>query len=165
LQANEIIRAFTQLMTACLEKGLASNLFFDMKRQELFVLLFATYSIEELASFFYSLTGENIQFKEFVISNHIKAKNVKHLAQMANLSTSGFIKKFKRYFNESPYQWMLRHKAEIILREIYSSPTSFMEIAYKYNFSTYQHFVDFCKMQYGVSPSRLKNAKSTPMFP
>ena len=156
LEANEVIRSFTGLMEDYLQKGLESDLLFDMKRQELFLLLFATYPRRELAAFFYPLIGEGIQFKEFVIGNYIKAKNVQHLAQMANYSTSGFIKKFIRYFNESPYHWMLRHKAKIILDEICSSQISLKEIAFKYNFSTYQHFVDFCKMQFGVAPSRLR---------
>lgn len=156
LEANEVIQSFTGLMDNYLQKGLENDLLFDLKRQEFFLLLFATYSRRELAAFFYPLIGEGLQFKEFVISNHIKAKNVQHLAQMANYSTSGFIKKFIRYFNESPYHWMLRHKAKIILDEICSNQTSLKEIAFKYNFSTYQHFVDFCKMQFGVAPSRLR---------
>jgi len=159
IKANETIQSFFLLMDNYIQKGLESDLLFDVKRQELFLLLFATYSTTELASFFYPLIGEGLRFKEFVISNHIKAKNVQHLAQIANLSTSGFIKKFVRYFNESPYQWMLRHKAKIILEEICTSPTSLKEIAYKYNFSTYQHFREFCKMQFDVTPSKLRESK------
>jgi len=156
LKVNEVIRAFTRLMGEYVERGIESESLCNLKRQELFLLLFATYPKEELAQFFFPLIGEGIQFKEFVISNYIKAKNVQHLAQMANYSTSGFIKKFIRCFNESPYQWMLRHKAKVIIDEIRSSQTSLKEISFKYNFSTYQHFVDFCKAQFGVTPSKLR---------
>ena len=159
IKANETIFAFAGLMDDYMQRGFGSDPLFEVKRQELFLLLFASCSKEELAAFFYSLVGgEGLQFKEFVSNNYLKAKNVKHLAQMDNLSTSGFIKKFKRYFNESPYQWMLRQKASAILDEINSSQTSLKEIAYKYNFSTYQHFVEFCKMRFGVAPSRLRGS-------
>jgi len=156
LKANKVVLAFAFLMDEYLQQGLESEQLFDIKRQELFFLFFATHPKQELAPFFYPLIGEGLQFKEFVISNHIKAKNVQHLAKMANYSTSGFIKKFTRCFNESPYQWMSRHKAKMILDEINSSPTSLKEIAFKFNFSTYQHFVEFCKMQFGVTPSQLR---------
>ena len=156
LKASELVVAFAFLMDEYLQKGFESEQLFDIKRQELFLLFFATHPKQELAPFFYPLIGEELPFKEFVISNHIKAKNVQQLAKMANYSTSGFIKKFTRYFNESPYQWMSRHKAKLILDEINSSPTSLKEIAFKFNFSTYQHFVEFCKMQFGVTPSQLR---------
>jgi len=156
LKMNETIGAFSQLMDNYIEKGLESDPLFEIKRQELFLLLFATYSAKELALFFCPIIGEGIQFKEFVMGNYIKAKNVQHLAQMANNSTSGFIKKFNRHFKESPYRWMLRHKAKVILEDVRSSQTTLKEIAFKYNFSDYQHFVGFCKMQYGVTPSKLR---------
>jgi len=156
LKMNDITCSFVKLLYEYLKKGFESDLLFEIKRQELFLLLFATYPKQELASFFFPLIGDDIQFQEFVISNYSKAKNVQNLAQMANYSTSGFIKKFKRYFHESPHQWMSRHKAKLILDEICSSQTSLKEVAYKFNFSTYQHFVDFCKMQFGVAPSRLR---------
>jgi len=156
IKTNEVVNAFMMVMDEYIERRLEGDLLFDIKRQELFLLLFTTYSKNELAAFFYPLIGEGLQFKEFVISNYIKAKNVQQLAQMANYSTSGFIKKFIKYFNESPYQWMLRHKAKIILDEICSSQTTLKEIAFKYNFSTYQYFVDFCKMQFGAAPSKLR---------
>jgi len=159
LQANELIVSFAGLMEEYIQKGVKSDLLFDIKRQEFFLLFFATYSRQELASFFYPLIGEDVQFKEFVVSNYIKAKNVQQLAQMANYSTSGFIKKFMKYFNESPYQWMLRQKAKLILDEICSSQIALKEIAFKYNFSSYQHFMEFCKMQFGVTPSQLQGGK------
>ena len=159
LQANETIQSFARLMDTYMQGGLEGDLLFDLKRQELFLLFFTTYPGEEAVSFFYPLIGEGLEFKEFVISNHIKAKNVRQLARMANYSTSGFIKKFMRYFNESPYQWMLRHKAKVIRDEICASPIALKEIAYKYNFSTYQHFREFCKMQFGVTPSQLRGGK------
>ena len=159
LKANDTILAFAQLMIEYMFNELESDLLFDIKRQELFLLLFITYSGEAAVSFFYPLIGEGLEFKEFVISNHIKAKNVQQLAKIANYSTSGFIKKFMRYFNESPYHWMLRQKAKIILEEISSSPIALKEIAYKYNFATYQHFREFCKMQFGVTPSLLRGDK------
>lgn len=159
LKANTIIQSFARLMDEYIQNGLKSDLLFDVKRQEFFLLFFATYPRQELASFFYPLIGDGVHFKEFVISNHTKAKNVQQLAQMANYSTSGFIKKFMKYFNESPYQWMIRQKAKVILDDICSSQTPLKEIAFKYNFSSYQHFMEFCKMQFGVTPSQLQGAK------
>lgn len=156
IKANEMVGMFASLMDEYLQRGLGSDLLFENKRQELFVLLFATYPAREIAMFFNPITGSDFKFKEFVVSNYLNAKSVQQLAQMANYSTSGFIKKFSRLFHESPYQWMLRRKAKVILDDIRSSQVPMIEIAFKYNFSAYQHFVEFCKKQFGVIPSKLR---------
>jgi AraC-like DNA-binding protein len=92
---------------------------------------------------------------KIVMNNYYNAKNVKDLAKYANYSTSGFIKKFQKCFNDSPYEWMQKQKAKKISVEIIRGIKSLQEIASEYNFSSYQHFSVFCKAQLGSTPTEI----------
>jgi AraC-like DNA-binding protein len=110
-----------------------------------------------LAQFLHFIVSENVQFKEFVINNYRNVKNVQELAALANYSTSGFIKKFQKCFNDSPYGWMQKQRAKQILIEIKQGVKSLQEIAVEYKFSSYQHFSNFCKKQLGFPPTKIFN--------
>ncbi|MDR0866624.1 MAG: AraC family transcriptional regulator [Candidatus Symbiothrix sp.] len=155
LPVKKTLKSYLTLLEQCIKDGLGSYYFLDLKRHELFLLLFAYYTKQDLARFLYSIISENIQFKGFILNNYQQVKNVKELAGLANYSTSGFIKKFRRYFNESPYKWMQKQKAEQILRDIKHGIKSLQEIATEYNFSSYQHFANFCKTQFGFPPTEI----------
>jgi AraC-like DNA-binding protein len=151
---KNIVRYLT-LLSNCLRDGLDSICFFELKRRELFLLLSAYYTKRELSGFMQSLLSRNLQFKKFVLNNYLAANNVRELAALANYSTSGFIKKFQKYFDESPYKWMQKQKAKRILIEINEGVKSLQEIANEYKFSSYQHFAVFCKNLLGLPPSEI----------
>lgn len=155
LSTNKVIKSYLILLNKYIKDGLDSYYFFDLKRQEIFLLLFFYYTKKELARFLSGIIGENVQFRKFVMNNYLNVKNVQELAALANYSTSGFIKKFQRNFNESPYRWMQKQKAKRILAEINQGIKSLQEIATEYNFSSYQHFATFCKSHFGSPPTEI----------
>jgi AraC-like DNA-binding protein len=155
LAINKQIMRFLTLLDDTIKDGLNSSYFFDIKKNELNQLLFVYYTRKELARFLHSIISGNIQFKKFVLDNYLSVKNVRELAELANYSTSGFIKKFQKNFNESPYGWMQKQKAKQILTEINKGTKSLQEIANEYKFSSYQHFAGFCKIQLGFPPTKI----------
>ncbi len=159
LSFNSLINSHLALLETYVEMGINSHSLFEMKKNEFFYLLFSLYSAEDLAAFFHPILGRDISFKQFVMTHWMDARNVQELAAMAQYSTSGFFKKFVRYFNQSPYQWMLQQKADRIIMEITSGIIPLKEIARKYRFSSYQHFADFCKAQYGIPPTEIQAAR------
>ncbi|GHT53250.1 transcriptional regulator [Bacteroidia bacterium] len=155
LPVSETILQFLLLLYKCMRDGLGSYYFFDLKRCELNLLLYAYYEESELAHFFRDVLSKDNQFRRFVLNNYLTVKNVQKLAELANYSTSGFIKKFQKVFNESPYQWMQKQKAAKILIEINRGIKSLQEIANDYKFSSYQHFAGFCKAMFGFPPTEI----------
>jgi AraC-like DNA-binding protein len=155
LPISKTILQFLLLLHRCMEEGLVSYYFMDLKRDELNLLLFAYYKEEELALFFRSVLSNDTQFKRFVLNNYLAVKNVQELAALANYSTSGFIKKFQKVFDESPYKWMQKQKTAKILIEITRGVKSLQEIANEYRFSSYQHFSGFCKTMFGFPPTEI----------
>jgi AraC-like DNA-binding protein len=155
LPVSKTILHFLLLLCRCMEEGLVSYYFLDLKRNELHLLLFAYYKEKDLALFFRSVLSKDTQFKQFVLNNYLMVKNVQELAVLANYSTSGFIKKFQKVFDGSPYKWMQKQKAAKILIEINRGVMSLQEIANEYKFSSYQHFSGFCKAVFGFPPSEI----------
>lgn len=165
LKFNRQISDYINLLDLYMQDGINCIRLYEMKKQEIFLLLRAYYEKELLATFFAPiLDKEDIQFKNFVLQKCLHAKNVQDLAYMANYSTSGFIKKFTRCFDESPYRWISKFKADRILHELKTETKSLKEIATEYNFSSMPHFVDFCKKQFGHTPSDIrKNQENKPL--
>ena len=155
LHVKKIIHNFLSLMVLYLEEGINYQSFHEIKRQELLFLFFLYYKKNELAQFLQCILSKDIQFKKIVVANYQNAENVQALAKLANYSTSGFIKKFQKCFNDSPYRWMQRQKAKHISAEILNGVKSLQEIANEYKFSSYQHFSLFCKTQLGAPPTSL----------
>jgi AraC-like DNA-binding protein len=155
LPIKKIVLRYLSLLDCYVKDGFYSTEFFELKRQEFILLLFFYYSKDDLARFLQGVLLGDILFKKFVINNYLDAGNVQELAKLANYSTSGFIKKFQKYFKESPYQWMQKQKAKQILIDMNQGVKSLQEIASEYKFSSYQHFSMFCKAQLGFPPTKI----------
>jgi AraC-like DNA-binding protein len=155
LTVRRVLIRYLALLDLYLEENIYSPYFFELKRQELFFLLSFYYSKSELTQFLHCILSRDLHFKKIVVSNYLNAGNVQELAKLANYSTSGFIKKFQKCFNNSPYKWMQEKKAKQILIEISQGTKSLQEIASEYKFSSYQHFSVFCKSQWGAPPTTL----------
>jgi AraC-like DNA-binding protein len=147
---------FVRLLAGYLADQIKMESLHEILKQELFLLLKWYYTKEELARFFYPVMGKDVLFRDFVLKNCLKAETVEALAVLAHYSTSGFVKKFQRYFGESPYKWMLRHKAKRILQDIQLSRKPLKEIAEEYGFSSQSYFYTFCLKQYEKSPSEIR---------
>ncbi len=152
---------FLQEIEYYLKEGMLCPHFFDLKKKELFFLFRIFYHEDDLATFFISLIGKDIDFKRFVINNYQNIKSVDEFAELSNSSVSTFTRRFKDHFGESVHQWILNQKANKIYYEIKFSGKSFQEIANNYEFSSQAHFNRFCKSKYGKAPGEMRKESST----
>jgi len=160
LAFNDHMNLFVDLLEHFIRDGVNCIHLYELKKQELFYIFRAYYEKEKLAEFFAPvLDREDVHFKKFILENCLLVKGVAELAQVANYSTSGFIKKFTRCFNTSPYRWIRQYKSDRILQDIQTGKKSFKEISDEYNFSSLPHFTEFCKKQYGSTPGRMRKKK------
>jgi len=153
LPLKKTIIRYLSLLEFYFKEGIHDTYFFELKLKELFFLIFSSYQKHDLARFLQNILSDDVQFKIFVHNNYLNAGNVQELAKLAHYSTSGFIKKFQKCFNDSPYQWMQKQKAKQISIEILRGNKSLQEIANEYKFSSYQHFSVFCRSKLGAPPS------------
>ena len=150
------LSVFADFMTQTLTEGLGCVHYHSLKRDELFIYLRAGYTKEELALFFYPILGQNLDFKDFVLSNCKNVCDVQEFARKASLSLRTFNRRFKETFHVTAQQWLLDRRSERVLQDIKKSDMTFNEIAEKYNFSSPSYFSAFCKKRYGKTANDLR---------
>lgn len=127
-----------------------------VKQKEIFLILRAFYTKEEMARFLSPMLNKDIDFKAFVLQHYQEVKTVEELANMCKMSVRSFNRKFNDYFEDSPYSWMLKQKSRHIKTKLADGKTSFGAIIKEYGFSSPAHFTTYCKKQFGLSPSKLR---------
>ncbi len=130
---------------------------FDIKLYEILFVLIAFYTKEELGHFFAPFLSKNIAFKDFVLDNYMKVKTVEELADLYHTSVRSFSRKFKQYFGNSPYNWMLEQKSKHIKAELLDHSVFLNDIIEEYGFSSPSHFSAYCKKHFGKSPREFRS--------
>lgn len=159
LTINEEIGGFLHLTLTNISEGLKCTHFLDIKKVELFLLLRAYYTKEELAVLFSSLLNQDLVFSKFVYDSYYKVKNIQELVALSHYSMSTFNKRFRKSFGVSPYKWLKAQKAKRLFHEINNYTKNFKEISEEYGFSSVSQFNDFCKANYGCTPGQIRKKR------
>lgn len=130
---------------------------YESKLKELFFYLGAFYEREQVAWLLAPLLHQEIDFKEFVVQNFLRAKTVQDLADQRGMPVRVFKKKFQESFNMPPYTWMLQEKAKYIDLQLADAAVPFSEIIKEFGFSSPSHFTVFCRRQYDMTPTQRRH--------
>ncbi|MDR3143130.1 MAG: helix-turn-helix transcriptional regulator [Tannerellaceae bacterium] len=125
----------------------------EAKQKEIFLVMKTFYTQQELSRFLKPVLNQDIDFKAFMFKHYIDVKNVDELAQLCNLSIRSLTRKFKLYFGDSPYRWMLKQKAHHIKTLLIDKKIPMQQIIKEYGFSSPAHFTTYCKKHFGMTPS------------
>jgi AraC-like DNA-binding protein len=161
LKSHQRITEFSAMLENCIGDGIKNVRFFDLKIQELLVLIQAYYDKRQLINFYAPIYSRDFIFSNNVFKNIDNVKTVRELANAFDYSLSGFEKKFKKIFKISPYRWIQEQKAKKIYYEVSYGPKSFTQLSEEYGFSSPAHFNDFCKQYYGYTPGGLRKKMRT----
>ncbi|MDH6314129.1 AraC-like DNA-binding protein [Parabacteroides sp. PFB2-10] len=156
LDINERIYSYIEHFVDCVNDGLKCSYYFGTKMKELFFLLRAYYTKEELAAFFAPILGKDSQFMNLMYQNYRNVKSVQELANLSMYSPSGFKKQFGRVFGTSASEWLSDQKAALIFQDLNNSPLSIKELADKYGFSSVSAFSNFCLAKFGKPPGKIR---------
>lgn len=126
----------------------------ESKLQEIFFVLSGYYKPEMLGELLAPLLRKEVDFKEFVMMNHFRAKSVQELAELRGIELRKFNKLFKETFNTPPYSWMLDQKADLIEERLADPTVPFKDIMEEFRFSSPSHFTVFCRRQFDRTPSQ-----------
>lgn len=159
LNIKQPLWTFIDQLLLLFTDGLYITNFMKIKTKELFYLLKAYYTKEELAGFFYPLYSKNAAFAMFVFKNHRYVKTVTEFARLYNCSTSNFDKNFRHAFGTSSYKWMMNRRIDMIYNELQTTQKPLKQIAEETGFASQPQFTDFCKKHLGASPGQLRKSK------
>lgn len=158
LDIREPLTSFLFLLKRYMEEGVNCAHLHEIKQRELFLLLRNYYSKEDRAQLFYPALGESMDFRSMVLSHYRSAHNATELADTCNLSPQIFAIRFKKEFNESPYQWMQRQKACHIRNRLAQPQVPIKEIVHEFNFTCQSHFSKYCVKYLGETPAKLRQS-------
>jgi AraC-like DNA-binding protein len=130
-----------------------SRQFNEVKQKEIFLVMKVFYTQQELSRFLKPVLNQDMDFKAFVFKHYIEVKNVDELAQICNLSVRSLTRKFKLYFGDSPYRWMLKQKAHHIKMVLADKKIPMQQIIKEYGFSSPAHFTTYCRKHFEMTPS------------
>lgn len=156
LHINERINTYIEHFVDCVNDGLRCSSYFSTKMKELFFMLRAYYSKEELAAFFSPLMGKDSQFMNLMYQNYRNVKSVHELADLSLYSPSGFKKQFNKVFGTSASEWLSDQKATLIFQDLNHSSLNIKELADKYDFSSVSSFSNFCLNKFGKTPGKIR---------
>lgn len=126
---------------------------FEGKQKEIFLILRTFYTKEEAAHLLAPLISSDFQFRNFILCNYLKVKNIEELADGCNMSKRTFLRKFKECFGDTPYNWMLKQKSLHIRNRLLDANIPISTIINEFGFNTAAHFTYYCKKYLGKSPS------------
>jgi AraC-like DNA-binding protein len=133
--------------------GIDSPAMDTVKEKELFFVFNMFYSKQSLTRFIKPLLRQDIEFQALVMKYCDEVKTVEDLAARFDMSARSFTRRFAAQFHDSPYQWLLKHKANCIRTLLADKTMPMQSIIKKYGFSSPSHFTTYCKKQFGVTPS------------
>ncbi|MCL2502597.1 MAG: AraC family transcriptional regulator [Bacteroidales bacterium] len=146
---------FLEQLLCRLHDGVKCEHFHELKHQEMFLLFRWFYTKEQLAELFHPIIGKSLGFKTFVLENYLKVKNIYELAKLSAMSRSRFDITFKKEFDISAGQWLLKQKAKHIKFEMAAPEVNISDIIIKFDFNSAVHFNRFCKQQFGCTPQEM----------
>lgn len=113
LQMVAPIKAFVKNMEFYLVNKMYCRHLHDIKESEWLFLMRGFYPKEEAANFLGPVIETLNTFKNIVKSNYMNVSTVTELAEICNMSTKTFSRRFQKEFNETPKQWMLKEQAKL----------------------------------------------------
>lgn len=127
-----------------------------LKQYELFFLMKASYSDDELSRFFHAILRPVHDFRAFVESNYANTDTLEDIAGKANLSKSYFIKRFKESFGVSVHQWLVKQKEEQFKKMLTAGKYDTEEMARRLGLKSQKGLYQFCRQRFRCSMTELK---------
>jgi AraC-like DNA-binding protein len=161
LEIKQSLDFFLSCLLSALNDGLSHNYYFEIKLNELFILLNVYYPNESLSAFFYPLLNEDFIFKTLVFKNRTKVFAVNELAAIVHLSPIAFREHFKRIFGVLPSDWLNEERAKLILHELTMTNKPLKQICEECRFLSLSCFNRFCKKHLKNTPYKIKSQFSS----
>ena len=128
-----------------------------LKLKEVIVLLLQTPESDNVLQIIRSLFSEKtFSFKEVIEAHVCEPVTVDDLAMLTNQSLSSFKREFRKVFNSTPADYLVKRRTELVAQKLQTSDDSISEIGYDCGFSSPAHLSRAFKARFGLSPSQYR---------
>lgn len=146
---------FIEVLVHCLKNGMNCVHLHDIMQREFFFLLRGFYTKEQIAWLFHPIIGKELDFRDFIMQNYLKACNIDELVALSNMGRTSFFAKFKDEFGISVKQWMMKQMNERILGEVTEPGVSVKQLIDFCGFESPAHLNRYIKQYFGCTPKQL----------
>ena len=136
------------------DQGQIDQAFFDVKREELLLILLRLQPGLSGIFFDYGIPGK-IDLEEFMERNYKFNVSIERFAYLTGRSLSAFKRDFKTIFNETPNRWLIQKRlkeAYFLIQDKHEKPS---EIYQYLGFEALSHFSFAFKKRFGRTPTEL----------
>ena len=152
---NNLVAGFIQSLTPYYNtRGEMDKAFFDVKREELLLILLQLQP--ELADVFfdYGIPGK-INLEEFMNRNYKFNVSLQRFAYLTGRSLSAFKRDFRAIFNDTPNRWLVQKRLQEAYFLIGEKNKKASEVYLELGFEALSHFSFAFKKQFGVTATEL----------
>lgn len=149
------VSLFVEQMVFYLKREIRCGHLFEIKHKEFFLLLRTFYSKKQISSLLYPILGKTLSFKDFILSNFIRAGSIEKLIDMSHLSKSSFYEKFKADFGMTAKQWLLKQQVNIVKAKACEPHVTIQDLMEVIGYSSPTHFNRFCRTYLACTPGEL----------
>ncbi|MDR1200642.1 MAG: AraC family transcriptional regulator [Tannerellaceae bacterium] len=160
---REPLTSYLELILYYKEKGMDHKQLYEIKERELFLLLHSCYTQEEVITLLYPIIRMS-NFKNFVIKNYPKVKNVAELVRISGMGRTAFDYTFRNVFGTSARQWMLTQIAKQVQYKAMEPEITIKDLIKEFKFDSASHFNRFCRKQFDCTPGELIKNSSKSYF-
>ena len=142
-----------------LQYSLSDLRLFDVKLQELFLLLRMNYARRVQEEFLRGFHCKRSGFSCQVFKYHLSCRNVEDLASKLGVPPATLTRMFDDEFGVSPLKWLLQQRARHVYKDLVDSNLSLTEISERYYFSSPGYLSAFCRRMFGLSPLKIRRGQ------
>lgn len=151
---SDLLDNYLRQLSVYMENNLWCLHMQQLKHEECFILLRVCYSKNQLQQLFAPMLSEDILFRLRIMKLSTEVRTASELAEKCHISEQTLLRKIRKMFNCSPYQWLVQRRNESILLDIRSGKTT-KELCYTYKFTAPSNFTNYCKKQFGLSAAQI----------
>jgi AraC-like DNA-binding protein/quercetin dioxygenase-like cupin family protein len=97
--------------------------------------------------------------REIIQKNCLTLRSLGKIAEECNIDNAYLCRLFKRFDNQSPYQYLMQMKMNLAAKRLQSPDSSVKEVAQEFGFSDPFNFSRVFKRIFGISPGTFKNLR------
>jgi AraC-like DNA-binding protein len=97
--------------------------------------------------------------REIIQKNCLSIRSLDMIAEECNIDNAYLCRLFKRFDNQSPYQYLMQMKMNLAAHRLQSPDSSVKEVAQEFGFSDPFHFSRVFKRIFGIPPGTFKNLR------
>lgn len=146
---------FLDMLSYYLDNEVMSKSWHKLMSRQFFLLIKDFYSKQDVIKLLYPVSNDEIEFKFFILKNYNNVHSIEELISLSKMSRSAFFTKFKKVFNTTAKQWMLKQNAYRLLKQASKPGMNLKKLLEVCDFDSLSQLNRYVKKTFNCTPKEL----------